>query len=126
MARAGWDFESIADAELALAELIVNAWRHGGTTSPVVLVLILGRTLRVSVSDDSTDFPEQREPCEFAESGRGLRLVQGLTHRWGTEPQKHGKSVWFECALKAPGCIPGRAGRNSEDIPGSNGLPGAE
>ncbi|MFB7616412.1 ATP-binding protein [Kitasatospora sp. NPDC056181] len=56
MARAGWDFESIADAELALAELIVNAWRHGRTTSPVVLVLILGRTLRVSVSDASTDF----------------------------------------------------------------------
>ena len=27
---------------------------------------------------------------------------------------------------EAPCCIPGSAGRNSEDIPGSDGLPGAE
>ncbi|MFC5663612.1 ATP-binding protein [Kitasatospora misakiensis] len=34
MARAGWDAERILDAELALAELIVNAWRHGRTPPP--------------------------------------------------------------------------------------------
>ncbi|MFD0273834.1 ATP-binding protein [Kitasatospora sp. NPDC127111] len=96
MARSGWHPEAIADAELALAELIVNAWRHGRTTSPVVLFLILDGTLRVSVCDDSSDFPEQRDPCALAESGRGLQLIAGLTHRWGAEPQKRGKTVWFE------------------------------
>ncbi|WP_327073477.1 ATP-binding protein [Kitasatospora purpeofusca] len=96
MALADFRPDAIADAELALAELIVNAWRHGRTPSPVVLVLILGRTLRVSVGDDSSDLPEHRTLVDLAESGRGLQLVQGLTHRWGAEPQKRGKLVWFE------------------------------
>ncbi|MFB6892184.1 ATP-binding protein [Kitasatospora sp. NPDC056327] len=96
MSHVGFRPDVIADAELALAELIVNAWRHGRTASPVVLVLVLGRTLRVSVGDDSSDLPDPRPPAGLAESGRGLQLVQGLTHRWGAEPQKRGKLVWFE------------------------------
>ncbi|MFE7561040.1 ATP-binding protein [Kitasatospora sp. NPDC057500] len=100
MARAGWDADRIFDAELALAELIVNAWRHGRTSAPVVLVVIIGRTVRVSVGDESHTLPEQRrpleEPPELAECGRGLQLVEGLTHRWGADPQKRGKLVWFE------------------------------
>ncbi|MFE6865445.1 ATP-binding protein [Kitasatospora sp. NPDC057692] len=96
MGHAGFLPDAIADAELALVELIVNAWRHGCTASPVVLVLILDRTLRVSVADNSSDLPDPRTPAELAESGRGLQLVQGLTHRWGADPQKRGKLVWFE------------------------------
>ncbi|MFJ3792045.1 ATP-binding protein [Kitasatospora sp. NPDC090091] len=96
MARSGWHPDAIADAELALAELIVNAWRHGRTTSPVVLFLILGGTLRVSVCDDSSDLPQPCTPSRNCETGRGLQLVEGLTHRWGAEPQKRGKTVWFE------------------------------
>ncbi|WP_167344201.1 MULTISPECIES: ATP-binding protein [Streptomyces] len=26
----------------------------------------------------------------------GLQLVEAFTHRWGAEPQKLGKRVWFE------------------------------
>lgn len=97
--RAGWDPETILNAELALVELIVNAWRHGHTVAPVVFYTLSGKTLRVSVSDESPALPEQRTPADFAESGRGLQLVEGLTDRWGVEPQQRGKSVWFECAL---------------------------
>ncbi|MFI9330658.1 ATP-binding protein [Kitasatospora sp. NPDC052868] len=96
MTRGGWDSDAIFGAELALAELIVNAWRHGRTASPVVLVVILGGTLRVSVSDESSELPEQRIPADLAESGRGLQLVEGFTHRWGAEPRKRGKDIWFE------------------------------
>ncbi|MFF7637652.1 ATP-binding protein, partial [Kitasatospora sp. NPDC008050] len=131
MLAAGWPADLIGDAELALHELFVNAWKHGGSPAPVVVVVLLAdralRTLRVSVADDSPTLPRPRiaataDPYEL--SGRGLHLVQALTHRFGAAPRKHGgKAVWFECALKAPGCIPGRTGRNSEVIPGSNGLP---
>ncbi|MFJ6775561.1 hypothetical protein ACIQOV_32165, partial [Kitasatospora sp. NPDC091257] len=38
MTSAGWPPSLIADAELAMVELIVNAWRHGETTSPVILI----------------------------------------------------------------------------------------
>ncbi|MBV6701730.1 ATP-binding protein [Kitasatospora aureofaciens] len=96
LTRADWDPETILNAELALAELIVNAWRHGATASPVVLYSLLGNTLRVSVSDESAALPEQRTPADLSESGRGLQLVEGLTHRWGVDPQKRGKSVWYE------------------------------
>ncbi|MFD4394122.1 ATP-binding protein [Kitasatospora sp. NPDC058397] len=100
MTRVGWSSSSIADAELALVELIVNAWRHGETTSPVVLIHFLSNplsnTLRVTVADRSSALPEQRTPCPLAESGRGLQLVAGLTHRWGVDPLKLGKIVWFE------------------------------
>ncbi|MFD7450016.1 ATP-binding protein [Kitasatospora sp. NPDC059827] len=96
MARAGYGLSAIADAEVALAELIVNAWRHGRTPSPAVVISIESRTLRVDVADLSPLLPERRRPTELAESGRGLQLVEGLTHRWGAEPQKMGKRVWFE------------------------------
>ncbi|RKT17576.1 histidine kinase-like protein [Streptomyces sp. 1114.5] len=96
LARNGWDTETIFNAELALMELIVNAWRHGNTTAPVVWFSLLGCTLRVTVSDENDALPQQRTPADFSETGRGLQLVQGLTHRWGVDPLKRGKSVWYE------------------------------
>nr|BFD89542.1 hypothetical protein KitaXyl93_09020 [Kitasatospora sp. Xyl93] len=96
LARAGWASETVFNAELALCELIVNAWRHGATAAPVVYFSLLGRTLRVSVADESDVLPEQRLPTDLGECGRGLQLVQGLTHRWGVDPQKRGKVVWYE------------------------------
>ncbi|MFJ9445268.1 ATP-binding protein [Kitasatospora sp. NPDC101235] len=96
LTRYGWDPETIFNAELALMELLVNAWRHGNTACPVVFYSLLGGTLRVTVSDENDALPEQRTPADFAESGRGLQLVEGLTHRWGIDPQKRGKTVWYE------------------------------
>ncbi|MFJ9946267.1 ATP-binding protein [Kitasatospora sp. NPDC091207] len=98
LALAAWPDDLIADAELALCELYVNAWRHGATPAPTVVVVLLpNRTLRVSVADDSPVLPEPRtstDPYEL--SGRGLHLVRCLTHRFGADPRKNGKRVWFE------------------------------
>ncbi|MFD4658418.1 ATP-binding protein [Kitasatospora sp. NPDC058444] len=96
MLRAGYPTPAIGDAELALMELVVNAWRHGLTASPVVTVVYSGRTLRVTVADRSSELPQPQKASMLAESGRGLQLVEGLMHRWGVEPQKLGKRVWFE------------------------------
>ncbi|GAB2724639.1 ATP-binding protein [Kitasatospora kifunensis] len=99
----GWPADLIWDAELALHELFVNAWKHGGSPAPVVVVLLLAdralRILRVSVADESPTLPEQRTavPDPYELSGRGLHLVRSLTHRFGAAPRKHGgKVVWFE------------------------------
>ncbi|MEU6233696.1 ATP-binding protein [Kitasatospora sp. NPDC047058] len=100
LAAAGWPDDLIGDAELALHELFVNAWKHGGSSAPtVVLVLSADRTVRVSVADDNPTLPEPRlsaDPYEL--SGRGLHLVRSLTHRFGAAPRKRGKGklVWFE------------------------------
>ncbi|MGW2375349.1 ATP-binding protein [Kitasatospora sp. NPDC001683] len=92
----GWDIETIFNAELALIELIVNAWHHAGTPAPVVWFSILDRTLRVTVSDESDALPQPRTPSGLAETGRGLQLVEGLTDRWGVDPQERGKTTWYE------------------------------
>ncbi|MGW3043454.1 ATP-binding protein [Kitasatospora sp. NPDC001159] len=101
MIRAGWHPSATFDAELALRELLVNAWRHGNTPAPIIEILFLGKILRVSVSDESPVLPDQRTPDLLSESGRGLQLVAGLTSRWGVDPQERGKRVWFECELDA-------------------------
>ena len=97
MALAGWPPDAVQDAELALCELYVNAWKHGGTPAPTVVVVLANGMLRVSVSDDSPDLPEE-QPCSdpYELSGRGLHLVRNLTHRFGAAPRKAGKSIWFE------------------------------
>ncbi|MGW2542950.1 ATP-binding protein [Kitasatospora sp. NPDC001574] len=97
LARAGWPLDTVADAELALHELFVNAWKHGGSPAPLVVVVLLDGMLRVSVSDGSPDLPEQRASADpYAVSGRGLHLVRSLTHRFGADPRRQGKSIWFE------------------------------
>ncbi|MFE9422371.1 ATP-binding protein [Kitasatospora sp. NPDC006697] len=103
LTAADWHRDLIADAELALHELFVNAWKHGNSPAPVVAVLLLTdralHTLRVSVADDNPTLPNPRigtaDPYEI--SGRGIHLVRSLTHRFGADPHQHGgKRVWFE------------------------------
>ncbi|MEU1419412.1 ATP-binding protein [Kitasatospora sp. NPDC005751] len=97
LASSGWPPDPIADAELALHELFVNAWRHAGSQAPLVVVVLANRTLRVSVADDSPTLPEQRTSADPYElSGRGIHLVRSLTHRFGADARKDGKVVWFE------------------------------
>ncbi len=60
MALAGFRPDVIADAELALVELIANAWRHGRTPSPVVLVLIIAAAVVGAVCRLRSDFLHDR------------------------------------------------------------------
>ncbi len=103
LASAGWPPSTISDAELALHELFVNAWRHGGSPAPLVVVCLSSTRLRVSVCDDSPVLPgEPRIPSDpLALSGRGLHLVRSLTHRFGADARKQGKVVWFELEAAA-------------------------
>ncbi|MFE6056534.1 ATP-binding protein [Kitasatospora sp. NPDC056446] len=98
LASAGWPPSLISDAELALHELFVNAWRHAGSPAPLVTLVLSPRCLRVSVCDDSPVLPgEPHAPADLLSlSGRGLFLVRALTHRFGADPRKQGKVVWFE------------------------------
>ncbi|MFE4514918.1 ATP-binding protein [Kitasatospora sp. NPDC056783] len=96
MTRIGWPPAVISDAQLALVELLVNAWRHADTPAPLVGIISDNGNLRVSVTDESPVLPSTPPLSLLAESGRGLQLVAGLTHRWGVDPHDQAKSVWFE------------------------------
>lgn len=85
----------LADAELALSELVTNAVLHGRDTLSVRLVLAHG-DLRAEVRDASPVSPSFSMLDPTAVTGRGLLLISALCDRWGVEPSVPGKVVWFE------------------------------
>ncbi|MFF1257491.1 ATP-binding protein [Streptomyces sp. NPDC058321] len=75
-------------AALLVAELAANAVTHGRVPGRdfELAVKLLGRTLRVEVSDTRGEHrppaPGVTCPAPLAEDGRGLLLVEALADRW--------------------------------------------
>ncbi|MFD9455393.1 ATP-binding protein [Streptomyces sp. NPDC059985] len=93
-------------AELVLSELVTNALRVRVPSDRQVGVRIAHSSadglLRLEVSDAGTGRPEVRHPEDDETQGRGLWIVEALSHRWGVSERVGGigKTVWSE--LKAP------------------------
>ncbi|MZE76082.1 ATP-binding protein [Streptomyces xinghaiensis] len=110
--------EEAADtAELVLSELVTNALCVRAPKDRQVGVRIVRAEadglLRLEVSDAGTGTPEIRSPAADETGGRGLLLVETLSHRWGVRRREGGigKTVWAE--VKAPGLAP-RPGAGTE------------
>jgi len=86
--------------ELLVSELAANAVLHGRTSFTVAL-RVLDHHVRVSVSDQNPQAPVVQPDQPRAVTGRGMRLVDSLSSRWGVEPAPPGKTVWFELPLSA-------------------------
>ncbi|OAH12726.1 ATP-binding protein [Streptomyces jeddahensis] len=89
--------EYIEDAELLVSELVTNALRH--TRGPIRLTLSLhpaGGGLRCEVEDGDPTPPRVRHASEEDECGRGLHLLELLSHCWGSRTTAVGKVVWFD------------------------------
>lgn len=92
-------------AVLLVSELVTNAILHG--EPPLRLVASQRRRrIRVEVHDaDATSVGRlRRRHAELEEgtpaaNGRGLRLVDALSSRWGSVESEAGKMVWFEVDL---------------------------
>ena len=90
------------DAELIIAELVVNAVRHGlrsaSVVAPAALRLCMLRRageVMLAVTDPSSDAPRPRAPGWSGESGRGLQPVGAQSYIWGWSPMEgNGKAVW--------------------------------
>ena len=113
-----WDLSHLSDdAELIIAELVVNAVRHGLRTAPQAVVAgapgapgtlrvagasslrlcLLRRVgeVMLAVTDPSNEAPTPRAPGWTGESGRGLQIVGALSYVWGWSPiEGRGKAVW--------------------------------
>jgi anti-sigma regulatory factor (Ser/Thr protein kinase) len=85
---------------LLVSEVVTNAVLHA--RSDVVLSVVDGGDhARVEVGDSSPMPPRVHSfPVESA-TGRGLRMLDRLARRWGTESAGagHGKVVWFEVGV---------------------------
>lgn len=86
---------------LLASELVANAVAHGRTRVHVT-VRRQDNTVRVEVQDENPRLPVMTMPPPEATSGRGLVVVEGLSHTWGVDRTTHGKTVWFEVTPELP------------------------
>jgi anti-sigma regulatory factor (Ser/Thr protein kinase) len=95
--------------EMLVSELATNCVRHTESPFTVSLDLSINR-VRVEVSDSGEGKPEMRFPAPSDPTGRGLRIVDVLSRRWGVTETAGGagKTVWFEVPARAAGHVPER------------------
>ncbi|MCM2392577.1 ATP-binding protein [Streptomyces albipurpureus] len=96
-----WSLDALADrVELAVSELVTNAFRHGVGPSVKVCMWRTDRVVCVEVAngrpDASSDFV-QRDVNELAENGRGLLLVAAVSDAIGLSPDHF--RIWCSFAL---------------------------
>ncbi|MDO0912691.1 ATP-binding protein [Streptomyces sp. DT2A-34] len=101
------DAEVVDDATLCTSELVTNACvRAKGGDGAALWLGVEGGRVRVVVYDRDESPPVAKElaPDAWETGGRGLYLVDALTHgQWGHGPaMPYGKAVWFDLAVKAP------------------------
>ncbi len=92
----GIDDDTTDKAVLCLSELVTNALIHARTGCVVRAVLEQG-ALTITVRDAGSPEPASTVPLDdpLQVHGRGLRLVDSLVTRWGSERDAEGTTVWF-------------------------------
>lgn len=86
------------DIRAAASEIVANAVRHGGLGADDVIILTgtIGDVIRIEVEQPSPVTGAEVQPnTDPAESGIGLRIVDKVAKRWGTDEGPPG-IVWFE------------------------------
>jgi anti-sigma regulatory factor (Ser/Thr protein kinase) len=91
-------------ALLLCSELVTNSVQHSGSAVPggvVTVTVVAGeKVVRVEVTDRIGDglpfLPSAASAGGEAEGGRGIRLVDALSARWGYERGGGLATTWFE------------------------------
>ncbi|MEV3858511.1 ATP-binding protein [Streptomyces sp. NPDC050095] len=93
-----WGLADMTDeAALVMSELATNAVRHGsGRRIEIDVTRGPSGRVRLSVSDASKAIPILCNPSVDSGGGRGLQLVDHLSHSWGTDLFHDKKTVWAE------------------------------
>jgi anti-sigma regulatory factor (Ser/Thr protein kinase) len=99
-----WALDALSEqAEQVVTELTANAVaaaRAMPQIPPVRLWLLTDKThLLILVWDANPQPPALIQATEYAESGRGLLLVEAFSNQWGSypTPETGGKVVWALC-----------------------------
>ena len=88
------------DVELVVSELATNAIVHAQTPFKVS-IQAFQRTLLLAVEDGSPTGPRRVTAHVLDTGGRGMAIVNLLSHAWGVDTGTHGgKSVWAEFELR--------------------------
>lgn len=92
----GHDADLIDAAELMISELASNCVRHAQTDFEVRISAM--EEVRIEVRDSGSGSPRVLSPTAREPTGRGLRIVEAMSRRWGVITQPTGKTVWFTLA----------------------------
>jgi anti-sigma regulatory factor (Ser/Thr protein kinase) len=87
----------LSDAVLLTSELVTNAVRHANLQDADAIrleVTTQSHAVRVTVIDEGPGFDLDGIRTDRETGGWGLKLVDALSDRWGTQAAPHG--VWFE------------------------------
>lgn len=97
--------DSVSDAlTLIASELMTNAILHAPNSERVGFALErYGETFRIEVRDRGRGRPKMRSQDNWSEGGRGLLLVEELSHSWGVERRVLGVTVWAEVKASSEG-----------------------
>lgn len=90
-------------ATLLVSEVVTNAILHARTTVTLTVEVADG-VVRIAVRDGSPVQPRVHSFSATSATGRGLRLLDRLSKRWGVyaDPATGGKVVWFEVGGPSP------------------------
>jgi anti-sigma regulatory factor (Ser/Thr protein kinase) len=98
-----WQAEEYALAAAQIvSELATNAALHAHTPFTVRLRLE-GALLHLEVQDGSRRPVSRRRYGADAATGRGLAVVEALSHSWGVAAASDGKRVWVRLAAEVAG-----------------------
>ena len=108
-----WSLQPLVyQAQLVASELVTNAFQHAPGTDSFELQVSLGHgeNLRIALADGSAIKPTIAELDHERRTGRGMRIVQAICTRWGSDQHQGGKRVWAELAVPPPADGAGGAG----------------
>jgi anti-sigma regulatory factor (Ser/Thr protein kinase) len=86
--------ELIEPLELMVSELASNCIKHAHSAFKLTII-VSSQAIRVEVTDSCAESPTLRSPGPEDVSGRGLRIVDLLSDRWGVRHSSCEKTVWF-------------------------------
>jgi Histidine kinase-like ATPase domain len=93
-------FYLVDPVRLVASELATNVLVHAQTAFSVTLEAS-EQTVLLTVRDDSLALPTRRAAQALDPSGRGLAIVEILSHDWGANEDGAGsKAVWASFALR--------------------------
>lgn len=104
-----------------VSELVTNAVQHSVVRRlPLqpcphprlfdLAIYLTPKHVRVEVYDEEQHrLPAEVEPLDYAETGRGIKIIQFCVSRWGTRRICTGKVIWCDVILPEPSNTGGAA-----------------
>ena len=96
------------DVVLVTSELVTNSVNAGATAIELSLE-VSAEQVELVVTDDADGWPAPSDPSYDDTTGRGLQIVEHLTHAWETVRHPGGKAVtarWFGPSVRQQGLEP--------------------